>query len=355
MRYKICNNIAVIEHLPGSLAVQYSELLQNCVHPISDGSNLSFKAKTIRGKRYRYLYISIGRTRREHYLGEETTELLDKIDDEKDKWTSDTDNRELRASLVGMLIGGGMLPLANDEGKVLALLERNGVFLAGAALVGTLAFRAYANMLGVKWPSNPRTQDIDVAADNHYSLALPRGKINLGQLILDSGMGFFEVPALSRGQPSTSFKIRNRELIVDVLAPMKGRESKRPIYLEHFDTHASPLRHLEYLLQDIQPVVLLYEHGIMANVPMPGRFAIHKCVVSQKRPAASAVKALKDRSQAEQVFSVLLQDRPTDITLAYDAAKEQGEAFLNSFESGLNLIDQDIATAVREQIARGSG
>ena len=57
-----------ILRLPNSLAVQYSELLQNCVHPISDGSNLSFKSKTIRGKKYRYLYISIGSTRREHIL-----------------------------------------------------------------------------------------------------------------------------------------------------------------------------------------------------------------------------------------------------------------------------------------------
>jgi len=340
-----------IQHLPSSLSVQYSELLQNCVHPISDGSNLSFKSKTIRGKKYKYLYISIGSTRREHYLGEETTELLDKIDDEKERWNSNADDRELRTRLVGMLIGGGMMPLGKDEGKVISLLERNGVFLAGAALVGTMAFRAYTNMLSVIWPTSAGTQDIDIAADNHYALALPREKINLSQLILDSGLGFFEVPALNRGQPSTSFKIRNRELIVDVLAPMKGRESARPIHLKDFGTHASPLRHLDYLLQDIQPVVLLYEHGIMINVPTPGRFAIHKCVISQKRPAGAATKALKDRRQAEQVFNVLLQDRPTDITLAYNAARNQGDAFLKSFDSGLNLIDADIASAVRHLIA----
>lgn len=339
-----------IQRLPSSLPVLYCELLQNCVHPISDGSNLSFKSKTINGKKYQYLYISIGSTRREHYLGEETTDLLDKIDDEKEKWNSNTDDRELRARLVGMLVGGGMMSLGKDEGKVMSLLERNGVFLAGAALVGTMAFRAYANMLGVTWPDSAGTQDIDIAADNHYALALPREKINLGQLILDSGLGFFEVPALSRGQPSTSFKIRNRELIVDVLAPMKGRESARPIHLREFGTHASPLRNLDYLLQDIQPVVLLYEHGIMVNVPTPGRFAIHRCVISLKWSAAFAAKALKDRRQAEQVFAALLQDRPTDISRAYEAAKTQGDAFLTSFESGLTLIDADVAASVRRLI-----
>jgi len=155
------------KYLPNSLSVQYTELMQNCVRPISDGSNLSFKYKEINNKRYWYLYISIGSTRREHYLGEDSQGLLDQIDDEKALWESDTDDRELR----------------------------------------------------------------------------PRTPIQLGQIILDSGMGFFEVPALNRKQPSTSFKIRGRDFIVDVL----------------------------------QPAVLLYEHGIMINVPAPGRFAIHKC------------------------------------------------------------------------------
>ena len=344
-----------INYLPNSLSVQYSELMQNCVQPISDGSNLSFKYKTINGKRYWYLYISIGSTRREHYLGEETIELLDRIDDEKALWESNTDDRELRKRLVDMLIGGGMTTVSRDEGKVLSLLERNGVFLIGAALVGTLAFRAYANMLSVTWASDAGTQDIDLAADNHYELALPRPRspINLRQTILDSGMGFFEVPALNRKQPSTSFNIRGRDFIVDILAPMRGRETARPVHLKELGTYASPLRHLDYLLDDLQPAVLLHKHGIMINVPAPGRFAIHKCVVSQKRPAAYAAKALKDRSQAEQLFQVLLENRPTDISLAYDAAKDQGEAFISDFRAGLRLIDEDLANAVIERIGNG--
>jgi len=104
---------------------------------------------------------------------------------------------------------------------------------------------------------------------------------------------------------------------------------------------------LEYLLQDIQPTVLLYEHGIMINVPAPGRFAIHKCAISQKRSAALAAKSSKDLSQAEQLFQVLLENRPMDIALAYDAAKAHGPAFTEHFESALDLIDDKIADDVR--------
>ena len=302
------------------------------------------------------MYISVGSTRREHYLGEETTELLDQMDDEKALWESEADDLELRTRLVGMLVGGGMPPVGREEGKVITLLERNGVFLAGAALVGTMAFKAYANMLGITWESDIGTRDIDIAADNRYTLALPRTRkpINLGQLILDSGMGFIEVPALHRKQPSTSFKIRGRELIVDVLAPMRGRETARPVHLTDFDTYASPLRDLDYLLQDIQPAVLLFKHGIMVNVPTPGRFAIHKCVISQKRPAAMAVKALKDLRQTEQLFRVLIEDRPGDIALAYDAATQQGSAFVASFRKGLELLPRDIAEAVQGVVGPNS-
>ena len=210
-------------------------------------------------------------------------------------------------------------------------------------------------MLGISWPSDIGTQDVDIAADNQYTLALPRPKtaINLGQLILDSGIGYVEVPALSRKQPSTSYKIRNKDFQIDVLAPMLGRETKRPVHLAEFDTYATPLRHLDYLLEEIQPTVLLYEHGIMINVPAPGRFAIHKCVISQKRTAAFAAKARKDLSQAEQVLRVLLETRPADIPLAFDAAQNRGDSFVARFVAGLDQIDGEVATTVRRHIGIG--
>ena len=67
---------------------QYSELMQNCIHPVPDGSNISFKSKRINDKKYWYLYISLGSSRREHYLGEDSTELLDRMDDERAVWAS---------------------------------------------------------------------------------------------------------------------------------------------------------------------------------------------------------------------------------------------------------------------------
>ena len=67
---------------------------------------------------------------------------------------------------------------------MLSLLERNGLFLAGTVLVGTMACLAYANMPGVKRATKLATRDMDIAADNRFTVALPRPKkpINLGHI-----------------------------------------------------------------------------------------------------------------------------------------------------------------------------
>ena len=338
------------QRLPDSVSLQYSEIMQQCIHPAPDGANISFKSKVVGPKRYWYLYISLGSRRSEHYLGEETSELLDKIDEERHLWESTKDDRNARARLVAMLLAGGATATPNNEGKVITLLERSGMFLAGGVIIGTLAFRAYANMLGVIWHSELQTRDIDLATDIKYPIAIPRHKkpINLSAVLLDSGMGFIEVPALNRKSPSTKFKIRGQELSVELLTPMKGRDTTKPVEIPGLSAFAEPVRFLDYLLSDIQPVILLYRHGILINVPAPARFAFHKLVVSQRRRAGDVEKIRRDLAQAEQLFEVLVDGRPGDIILAYEAAQEMGGKFSQQLEEGMKLISPQVSGAVRQ-------
>jgi len=341
-----------IQKLPDNVALQYSELMQQCIHPAPDGANLSFKSKMIGGKRYWYLYISLGKRRTEHYLGEESTELLDTIEDEKALWESSEDDRAVRNRLVAMLLAGGATWIPANEGKVLALLERSGVFLAGGVVVGTLAFRAYANMLGVVWHSELQTRDIDLASDHRFPIVIPKKRkpIQLAEILLKSGMGFLEVPALNKKSPSTKFKIRGEELSVELLTPMRGRETARPVEIAWLGAFAEPVRFINYLLDDIQPAVLLYKHGVLINVPAPGRFAFHKLVVSQRRRSSDNEKIKRDLAQAGQLFSVLVDSRPGDLILAYEAAGKMGEKFQTQLNSGLKLIDPEINELVKNVI-----
>lgn len=348
--------MAKIQRLPDTVGLQYSELMQQCIHPAPDGANISFKSKKVAGKRYWYLYISLGTRRSEHYLGEESTELLDKIDEERGLWESTKDDRAMRERLVAMLVAGGATATPVNEGKVIALLERSGVFLAGGIVIGTLAFRAYANMLGVSWHSELQTRDIDLASDYEFPIVIPRSKkpINLSNILLDSGMGFLEVPALSRKSPSTNFKIRGQELAVELLTPMRGRDSAKPIKIAGLGAFAEPLRFLDYLLEDIQPATLLFKHGVLINVPAPARFAFHKLVVSQRRRAGDVEKIKRDLAQAEQLFRVLIEGRPGDLILAYEAAENMGEKFLRQLALGMESVDPEVSESVRQITANNS-
>jgi hypothetical protein len=72
------------------------------------------------------------------------------------------DERQHRARLVDMYLAAGGIGLTANEGKVLAIFERSGVFLAGGVLVGTPAFRALGNNLCMKWLHDYRTKDLDL-------------------------------------------------------------------------------------------------------------------------------------------------------------------------------------------------
>jgi hypothetical protein len=86
----------------------------------------------------------------------------------------------------------------------------------------------------------------------------------------------------------------------------------------------------------------------MINVPAPGRFAIHKCAISQKRGTAAAAKIRKDLSQAEQVFEALLDVRPTDITLALRAAGKRNAAFRERVNAGIEQLNPAIASEIQK-------
>jgi hypothetical protein len=86
------------------------------------------------------------------------------------------------------------------------VLERAGVFLAGGTVVGSHAFALYGNMLGVRWSSElTRTQDVDLAAEQHVRIGVSDRDVDLRRAIMDSEMGFIEVPALDRKSPPTQF------------------------------------------------------------------------------------------------------------------------------------------------------
>lgn len=332
-----------MEQLSSTCQRLYAELLQACLHGAApSGRGLSFVSKRVGGKKHWYLQLTVGSRKTQHYLGPDREETRALIEAEKALWKDAVPELTERKRLTALVAQAGASVPTVSEARVLEVLERTGVFQIGGSLVGSMAFRLYMNMLGCVWPADTTTtEDVDLAQDYQVPVAVDLEPHDLLESLRASGLGFVGVPALDRKSPSTSFKVRGMQFSVDLLTPMRGKANSQPVHVPSLDAMAEPVRFLDYLLDDIQPAAVVAGAGILVNVPSPGRFALHKLVLSQRRPAAWQTKAEKDVAQASALLEVLLEMRPGDIVLAHEAALKMPEAFGRELNAGIRQLPRE--------------
>lgn len=325
----------------------YSELLDQVRASAPIPRSGSFVSKTIGGTTYSYVQRVDGGRRRQIYLGVETAELLEKIQNAEEARSALADDEKRRRELISMLVAGGMAAESSAIGSVLGVLADSGLFRAGAVLIGTQAFRAIANILGVRFDlQNLRTADVDVG---HPRIAVGVGEMRTDILedLRASDPRFVAVPELDARDPSTSFKVRGRDLRVDLLTP-GTRESAKPILLPHLNAAALPLPGLGYLLHDAAESVIIAGAGILANVPSPARFALHKLWVAQRRNVSEQAKARKDLRQGAQILEVLLHDRRADVDDAWQALPP---SMLRLVRRSCSMLDNELREALFASVA----
>lgn len=233
--------------------------------------------------------------------------------------TADADRRaeelkrqidEVRALLPDLrLLGREGFQLADGKTyATLASLQQNGLFAAGAMLIGSHAFGVLLNHLGVKAAAYA-TEDTNIP--RREALAFPHAVDKpFLEILRESGIAFVEVPKLDPRQPSTSFKQRGTSRFhVDLLVP--SRDESFPIVpVPELQTHATGLPYLGYLRGEAQQAVLLAREGCcLVNVPLAERFAVHKLLISQLRRGPGG-KAQKDVLQACVLLAVLGEKHP---------------------------------------------
>lgn len=299
----------------------------------------SFTSKRIKGNTYWYLQRSEGSKQRQIYLGPDSPELHRWMDEVNRTQETSKPDRVARVRLGKMLASGGASTEPAAVLKVLKMLAESRVFHLGGVLIGALAFRAYANVLGVRFHKAAlQTQDLDVAHDRTIGVALARdtSPVELEKITERSGLNLHPVPPLDRKKPSTSFKVRGRDLRVDFLTPMVGKESPEATFLRAFGLSARPLRHLDYLIEDPMQAAVIGSDVVLVNLPSPARFAMHKLWISEQRPTAYQAKATKDRIQAEQLIEVLSEDRPDDLREAWGALPRTAARLIHSTLRGFD-------------------
>ncbi|HWH41502.1 MAG TPA: GSU2403 family nucleotidyltransferase fold protein, partial [Usitatibacter sp.] len=92
----------------------------------------------------------------------------------------------------------GCAPVPPKHMKIVKRLADHGFFRAGGVLVGTHAFVAFGNMLGVRWTDGSRTLDVDFAhAGKNVSIALPADlKIDVHRALESLEMGLLPITDL---------------------------------------------------------------------------------------------------------------------------------------------------------------
>jgi hypothetical protein len=317
----------------------YSELLDQLrASPIIPHSG-SFVSKSIAGTTYWYVQRKDAGRKRQIYLGPESPELLEAIARSEEARTALAEEESRRRELVTMLVAGGMASEQAAIGGVLTTLSDAGLFRAGAVLAGTQAFRSMANMLGVRFQQqNLQTADVDLA----ISVGIGALRTDLLEELRASDPRFVAVPELDARQPSTSFKVRGRDLRVDLLTP-GTREGAKPIHLQSLNAAAQPLPGLSYLLEDTAEAAVIAGAGILVRVPSPARFALHKLWVAERRNVSEQQKARKDRRQSADLLEALIEDRPADVRNAWRGLPAR---MLPSVRRGVGRLDPALREAL---------
>lgn len=233
---------------------------------------------------------------------------------------------------------------------VLEMLALSGVFRLGGVLVGTRAFLAFGPMLGVVFEGSAAlTQDIDIAHEPTLGIALDR-VIDVPRQLEKLDLGFHAVPKLDPRKPSTSFKVRGRDLRVDFLTPLIGREKEDPVFIPALKVAAHPLRLLDYLIDSPVNAVVIARRGILVRLPDPSRFALHKLWTATQRRPDQHLRARKDVAQAEVLLETLISDRPDDLVAAWQALAAHPEG-LGHVQRRLERLRAEVRDGLRALVA----
>ena len=291
----------------------YAEVLDQ-VHALEldalAGLTGAFHRRTLKGHEYIYFGYRdpIGGVQRRVYIGpadDRVNALVARFNEVK------APKRLMPNAQAALALGcAGTLP---KHYRIVRQLASYGFFKAGGVLIGTHAFVAMANMLGVRWIGSDRTLDVDFAhAGRNVSLALPSDlKLSVHDALTSLEMGLLPITELSGKVGGQYRNPADPELRLDFLTPLT--RSTGPVAIEHLGLALEPLKFMEFSLEGTTQAALLSRAGAcLVNIPSPPRYAVHKLVVFGERDTASRAKAAKDIEQAATLAEWHLANEQAD-------------------------------------------
>jgi hypothetical protein len=296
----------------------------------------SFAHKTVKGRRYWYYqFTEISGKLRQAYVGPDSEAVRGLIAQATAAPTAEAIERLARSA-----IALGNAPVLAPHFRIVRRLGDYGFFRAGGVLIGTHAFLAYGNMLGVHWADATRTQDVDFAhAGKQLALALP-GNVDVDtHSAVDSlRMGFLPAVTIEGARAGSYLNPRDPDFQLDFLTPLH-RAGAKPYEHPALKVVLQPLPFIEYLLEDVQQAVLFCNQGaVVCPVPHPARYALHKLIVAGERSASRAAKARKDLQQAAAVLAHYRAGSTLDVRDAWADLVARGSAWSSRVLRGRDAL-----------------
>ena len=292
----------------------------------------SFNAKTVKGRTYWYFqYTEPAGKLRQVYVGPDNDAVRALMARQREAGAAAALGPLARSALAL-----GCTAVLPRHYRVIRRLADYGFFHAGGLLIGTHAFLAYGNMLGVRWGGQERTQDIDFAhAGKAVSLVLPSDlQVKTDEAIESLNMGFLPVAGLS-GRTGGAYLIPNEpEFRLDFLTPLH-RGGAAPYVHPQLNITLQPLPFMEYSLEKFEQAVVFGNEGsVLVNVPSPERYALHKLLVFGERSGSFRAKSSKDLAQAACLAAYLWDHRREALADALKDLLSRGKGWVARYKQG---------------------
>lgn len=294
----------------------------------------TFAKKQVRAGDYWYFKTSEGPNgQKDYFIGPDNKETRDMMKAYAAGRPEAEESLKQIERLCAMLRQGGAMTTDTPSARVIAGLASAGVFRVGAVLVGTQAFIALGNLLGIRWESGLRTQDIDVAAARILEVAVLPIESDPPKVLDALNMGFLPLPGLDPKSAETSFTVRGRVLRVNLLTPPQGARTGKPIPIPCLRAAAQPTELLDYVVEKAIAAPLLGGGATLVNLPDPARLALYSLIIG------------KYRKQAGELLAALHEDRRGDLTLAVEALNKRAAAWRTRLKRKLAKLPEGLNDA----------
>lgn len=319
-------------HDPASQAsYQETKQLARSQRRVLAGTPGTLKQRTLSGRKYWVReHIRADGKKDDEYVGAADERTVARLRDEVEL------ARALAAASARLRLLG-FQRIDRKPAAVLEVLFNRGLFAAGLALVGSHAYGALLNELGIVAPGY-KTQDIDLARSEPLSLALP-GPHGLQDLLEETGLRFVPVPGMPSHKPSASFKLPGAEaLAVDLLVPGKKTGA------------------IDFLVDDATDAVVLSPNQVIpVRIPAAERFALHKLFSSQSRTTGDRDKIRKDLQQAAILAAAIEEETPGRMGDAFRRVPADGRPKMKRGALAASRLLEDKHGEARASLLRIAG